>query len=329
MINGCKNESININLQIVLENINGIQTANYHSTHYHCYSGDTIPIDENHFYFKEYTQPSDTSVGAYYVKFDFNDTTKMLFAYDGNIRARINWEDNNYEIDDFSNNFWGFRTVMAPFFSKAKALIEYVSSTTDSIQIDSTDFGTTLAYRFQIINERVELVGRLPIHINELGSNQGVISEYILWVDKETKLPFKFQRTLPANTMAEVIDNLTLNNLDIDYFNIANYIPKDMPPRSSESMGKKSNLLNTLAPKWELPDLKNELYKLDNFSSKIFMINITSIHCGVCKLYIPFLNELKEKHSEELFDFVSLFDVKQKNNIAHYINENNLKYKVL
>ena len=203
------------NLDKVLERIRQIETASYYSTNFFCFSGDTIPIDEKTFeYFNEYTVPADTSVGAYYVKFELSDTTKMIFAYDGKMRARINWKENNFETDDFSKNPWPYRAVIAPFFAKSKALIEYALTTKDSIKIDSVFYKNSVAYKISIFNERVELVGRLPIHISELGSNEGVISEYIIWINRKTNLPYKFQRTLPANTMIEEISNLKINNLN-------------------------------------------------------------------------------------------------------------------
>src|SRR5690554_7611733 len=57
-----------------------------------------------------------------------------LFPYttlfrSGKMRARINWKENNFETDDFSKNPWPYRAVIAPFFAKSKALIEYALTT--------------------------------------------------------------------------------------------------------------------------------------------------------------------------------------------------------
>lgn len=135
----CKSQTKDpISLPIVLEKINQIGAATYFSTNFFCYPGDTIPIDEKRYeYFKEYSAPMDTSVGAYYAKFHLADTTKMTFAYDGNIRVKIDWDEYHFQTDDFSENPLPYRTVLAPFFSKSKALIEYALSTEDSLEIDS------------------------------------------------------------------------------------------------------------------------------------------------------------------------------------------------
>lgn len=318
------------NLDKVLERIRQIETASYYSTNFFCFSGDTIPIDEKTFeYFNEYTVPADTSVGAYYVKFELSDTTKMIFAYDGKMRARINWKENNFETDDFSKNPWPYRAVIAPFFAKSKALIEYALTTKDSIKIDSVFYKNSVAYKISIFNERVELVGRLPIHISELGSNEGVVSEYILWINRKTNLPYKFQRTLPANTMIEEISNLKINNLNRNNFAISNYIPVDMPTRTEADNKPKIDLINSIAFNYQLNDLENQSHSLKDISSKVYMINLTSMFCGPCGLSVEFLNDLSKKYSKEDFSFVSLYNENEKKELLNYIKQHEIKYEVL
>jgi len=319
-----------ISLSHILKEIDNIETASYNSTNYFCYSGDTIPIgDKNYEYYKEYTLSSDTSVGASYVKFDLKDTTQMSFAYDGNIRARINWEKHHYEIDNFSKNPWPYRTVMAPFFAKSKSIIEYAINTTDSIRIDSTIYDDFVVYRISVFDERIEFVGRLPIHINELGSNLGITSEYVLWIDKETLLPYKHQRTLPSNTIIEEINKLKINNLDISNFSISNYIPYDMPRRTKEEKTAKKNLLNSLAYNWELPDLDNEFHNLTDVSSDVYMINYTSLFCGICRMLTPYLKQLSGKFNRTDFSFVSLYNKNEKKGLLDYVSEKKLDYNIL
>lgn len=317
-----------ISLPVVLDEIKKIETASYSSTNFFCYTGDTIPFDEkNYEFFKEYSAPMDTSVGAYFVKFNLADTTKMTFAYDGNIRARIHWDTYHFETDDFSKNKWPYRTVLAPFFAKSKALIEYVFSTNDSIEIDSIETNDYVSYKVSIINERVELVGRLPIHINELGSNMGVISEYILWINRNTKLPYKFQRTLPANTIIEEIYNLNTNKFSKDNFSAAHYIPSDMLPLPNEELS--NDLLNTIAFNFRLSDLDGKLHSLNEIDSKVYMINLTSLHCGACITSVSYLEELNQKFDKKDFSFAALYNEKEKVGLLKTASQKELKYNIL
>lgn len=328
----CQNQSKNsTSLQITLEKIDQIKTASYNSTNFFCYPGDTIPMDgeKNYEYFKEYTAPSDTFVGAYYVKFNLADTTKMTFAYDGDIRARINWEKYYFETDDFSNNRLPYRTIMAPFFAKSKALIEYALSTKDSLKIDSTVTDNYVAYKISIINERVELVGKLPIHIDELGSNKGVTSEYVLWINRKTKLPFKSKRTLPDNTIIEKISNLKTNQLNRKQFSIANYIPSDMPPRPNDEESSDKTLINTVAHNFKLTDLGGQSHTLKDVSSQVYMINLTSLFCGACQMSIPYLKELNQKYNKKDFSFVSIYNQNEKKGLVKAVREKNLNYDIL
>ncbi|MBI9069897.1 MAG: TlpA family protein disulfide reductase [Salinivirgaceae bacterium] len=317
-----------ISLPVVLENIKQVETASYISSSYFCYSGDTVPIDRKMVeYYKEYASSSDTSVGASFMRFDVEDTTKMIYAYDGKIEARINWQENHFRTNDFSNN--SFRRVMAPFFAKSKALIEYALSTEDSLHIDSIVHESNVAYKISIINERVEFVGRLPIHINELGSNDGIISEYVIWVNRETKLPFKLQRTLPANTLIDEIKNLKTNHLSKENFSISKYIPEDMPRRTGKEQNATEDLINTTAFNYTLQDMEGQFQSLDDVSSKVYMINLTSMFCGPCGMSVSFLKELNQKYDKKDFSFVSLYVENEKKGLLKYIKEKEITYNVL
>ncbi|TAJ12586.1 hypothetical protein DMA11_12310 [Marinilabiliaceae bacterium JC017] len=253
----------------------------------------------------------------------------MIYAYDGTIQTKVNWKDYCFKTNDFSNNPWPYRTVMAPFFAKTKALIEYVLRTEDSLQIDSIIDKNNVVYKISIVNERIEFVGRLPIHINELGSNEGIVSEYVLYVNKKTNLPFKLQRTLPSNTMIEEISHLKINHLIKDSFSISNYIPSNMPRRSQKEENSNRDLLNSLAFNYKLQDMKGQFHSLEDVSSKVHVINITSLFCGPCNLSIPYLKELNQKYSEVDFSFVSLYQEIEKKGLEKYVNKNELKYEIL
>lgn len=179
----------------------------------------------------------------------------------------------------------------------------------------------------QIIDERVELVGRLPIHISELGSNIGIVSEYILWINRGTKLPYKFQRTLPANTMVEEIYNLSINSNSKDNFSAANYVPSDMLPWPGEELP--SDLLNTVAFNFKLSNLNGQLHTLEDAHSKVYIINLTSLFCGACVSSIPYLKELNHKYDKKELGFASLYSEKERIGLLKDASKKEVNYDIL
>ena len=67
----------------------------------------------------------DSTIGASYVSLDANDTTKLEFCYDGNIRVLPYHENKKLAIDDFTFRPLPFRLVSPPFFNHAKNIIRY------------------------------------------------------------------------------------------------------------------------------------------------------------------------------------------------------------
>ncbi|OEK04259.1 TlpA family protein disulfide reductase [Roseivirga misakiensis] len=315
-------------LSKVLERLEAIESASYVQSHYTVYPDDTVRQREYKRLTKEYNLPSDTSVGAAFAKLHLDDTTRMDNAYDGTIKARVDWEEYHYETSDFTKSRWPYRVVVPPFFARAKAIINYVLNTSDSLVIQKTDLKDATKLKISIYNERIEFVGMLPIHITQLGSNEGFVSEYILWINKKSGLPFQFQRTLGDNAMAESIEQIQTNNLNIDNFSISNYIPQDMPKRGSANKFSSDNLINSIAQPWDAVDLKGQPRSSTEASSKVYMLNFTSMYCGPCKLSIPFLNDLGNRFDKNNFDFVSLYQNSEKKSLSSYLKRNAASYHV-
>jgi hypothetical protein len=208
-------------------------------------------------------------------------------------------------------------------------LIEYALSSNDSLRIDSLISDEYVRYNITIANAEVELLGRLPIHLNGTVFSDGVSSEYVLWVNTKQNLPYKFQRTLPSNTMVDEISNLKTNNLNVNTFAISNYVPKDMPSRWDVEENHKDDLTGSSSINWKLCDLDNQYHSLEDITSKVCMINLTSMHCGACGLSVQYLNELNHKYKKEDFSFVSLFDEKEKKGLPIYIKQHEIKYSIL
>src|SRR5690554_448454 len=86
--------------------------------------------------------------------------------------------------------------------------------------------------------------------------------------------------------MIEEISNLKINNLNRNNFAISNYIPVDMPTRTEADNKPKIDLINSIAFNYQLNDLENKSHSLKDISSKVYMINLTSMFCGPCGLSV-------------------------------------------
>jgi hypothetical protein len=85
MIPGCKSHSDHaVFLRSVMTNLEKIN--NFIESYA---PGDTSPAFALLRYYKEYRNPSDSTIGSSFVSFLQTDTTRMTFCYDGNMRATV------------------------------------------------------------------------------------------------------------------------------------------------------------------------------------------------------------------------------------------------
>ena len=86
-------------LKKVLTKLEKVESATYNITNESWQHGDSTALSILHGFVKEYNNPMDSTIGASYVSLDANDTTKMDFYYDGNIRA-LTYHDNKKLVID-------------------------------------------------------------------------------------------------------------------------------------------------------------------------------------------------------------------------------------
>ncbi|MBE0678432.1 MAG: TlpA family protein disulfide reductase [Bacteroidales bacterium] len=318
-------------LRKVLSNLEQIRSATYYSTVSAYSPGDTSAHTVQHSYFKEYINLSDTSVGASFVKLMQSDTTMMAYCYDGRIRAWVNRDEKSYVTDDFQNNPWPFRVVMAPFMTRAKSIIQYALETKDSVMIDMQDFGDSIMFNITIYDHAVEFVGKLPVYETPLGSMTGDLSRYEIWVDRSDDLPYRIFREMPNNSSAEVISNVNLNTIRIEDFNASDYFPAGYTHNSqNKKTTDASELIGKAAPDWILTDTDGKSVALSDLNSKVLMIQFTSVNCGHCKESIPFLKELAAEYNNNNFDFVSIEGFTRNSTVLKkYKDKNDFSYKFL
>ena len=128
-------------LKKVLTNLEKIESATYYVTNESWQPSDSTALFTLHGFVKEYDNPMDSTIGASYVSLDANDTTKLEFCYDGNIRVLPYHENKKLAIDDFTFRPLPFRLVSPPFFNHAKNIIKYALTTKDHIVTELKDEG--------------------------------------------------------------------------------------------------------------------------------------------------------------------------------------------
>lgn len=335
LIDGCKVDK-NKSLRKVLGNLEQIKSATYYRTLDAYMPGDTIPYGTGQEYLKEYTNLSDSSVGACYLKYMGNDTLKITYGYDGINQAWIDWDKKTVKNDDFKNNLYPFRVVMAPFMTYAKTIIKYALEKKDSIKIDKIDYGDSIQYSIAFYDQYLEFVGKIPVPVYDIpnipdGSAKGKVCRYDIWVDKSNNLPYKIKRDMIQNISVQVIKDIKINNIIIKELKVSDYFPPDFPMLIRVNQKpKKNDLEGNKAPDWTLKDFNSGTIALKNLKSKVIMIQFTGIGCGPCLSSIPFLKQLVTEYKVQDFDFISIeASSKEAEIIKNHYNRHSLNFKYL
>lgn len=326
-------ESKNDYLRKVLSNLEKIESASYRGKSEGWQPGDTI-ARTYYKYTQEYTNPADTTIGASYVTFILEDTTKMILGgYDGNIKATSYPEHKGIMTDDFTVKRLPFRLVGPPFFNYVKSIIKYALETNDSIAMDLKDVGEEYHFKL-VINEKlqVEFFGK-ACYMPENPYTLDPTSIYELWISKSNDLPYKVRREMSHDTSATTCLEAEFNKLSIKDFHLTDYFPKDWEIRrygDKNPAKPASSLIGEKAPDWTLNDMNEQTVSLAGIKSKVILINFTGIGCGPCKMAIPFLNELKSKFNPEELELVAIESWKnQPHSLRVYADRNKMNYRFL
>lgn len=324
-------------LKKVLTNLEKIESATYNVTTESWQPGDSTALSSFHLFIKEYTNPMDSTIGASYISLDANDTTKLDFCYDGNIRVLPNHDNKKLVIDDFTFRSLPFRLVSPPFFNNAKNIIKYALTTTDHTTTELKDEGDN--YYFKLVideGQQVEFFGKayhMPLPPFDIGSTTSI---YELWINKSNDLPYKKRREMSHDISVSTYSNLKTNTLTINNFNATDYFPKDYEIVKYSDLYKKkedstvSELIGKKAPDWILDNIEAQPVSLADCKSKIILINFTGIGCGACQAAVPFLKQLKESFSSEEFELIAIESWSRKlPSIRNYANRKELNYTIL
>jgi len=337
---GCKsNISENDYLYKVSENLDQIKSASYFSIEVASAPGDTAKFTEpRELYYKIFINPSDSLVGSSSATFSAEDTTKMTNFYNGNVRGKVNWDEQYVKIDSFKNHPFPFRLVYYPFYTKINEILKYTLTTTDSIQTDFKDYGDSIHFSLRIINKHVYFHIK-PIEIENEFIPNDEISQFDIWFNKKDDMPYrmrsKWHHTTFFESCHDAVFNFTqdtvlnANNYFPSYFNIQYVDPYD-PSLVEKQAEKEESIVGKIAPDWILQDIDFQDVKLSDLKSKVLLIQFTGVGCGPCHHSIPFLKKLVEDYKTKDFEFLSIETWSNNmEGLKRYKQRNELNFKFL
>ena len=321
-------------LEEVLQNLNKIESVSFHSTKEGWNPGDTAATYIVQHYVEAYKNPLDTTIGVSWVDLDEKDRTHLEFAYDGKMRTLIYDDVKGMVIDSFKVRKLPFRPVNTPFYFQARNIIQYALETNDSLILERENMKEFVYLKLTILEDRqVEFFGKAHYIPESPYSFGDPTSIYELWIDKSSKLPYKYRREMSHNISVESVSNQTINKLKIEEFNASAYFPKNYEIRQYGESKKESSpniLLGKMAPDWQLTNPDGRIISMSDLESKVILVQFTSVSCGPCKASIPFLKQLDSEYKKEDFDLVAIESTSSNSNVlGNYMNRNDFEYKFL
>jgi thiol-disulfide isomerase/thioredoxin len=306
-----------------------IQSAEYYAIKTTSYPGDTSKYLSFRQYVKEISNPADTFVGAVFIVFPAEDTTRMEYCYDGNMLATVYRKEGFMKIDSFQNNRLPFRPVGAPFYTMVKRLIRYVLETGDNMKISSVKHNDTVKYTFTIYDTIVEIIGNRVIYTPSLyGTHQGDVSRYTVWFSAKDHLPFRIIRKMPHNQSSEYCENIRFNTMKLPGFRAKDHFPGLPLQRDSKhSLSPAESLLHKKTPPIILKDMNNTSCSLKDFTGRVLLMEFTSVSCGPCLMSIPMLNRLHKEYDREDLNIISIETITGNPDVLrNYVQQNKIRY---
>ncbi|MDX9930690.1 MAG: TlpA disulfide reductase family protein [Bacteroidales bacterium] len=323
-------------LEKVLGNLSQIETASYYEFGEAWSPGDTAASFVFTRFHREYRNPSDTAIGSSFVTLDSMTRSKASFCYDGHMRATFYEEEKGIVIDSFRVKPLPFRPVAAPFYNYVTSIINYALTTGDSIALEMQEQERNVFMRLTINeDEQVEFFGK-AFHMEPspypypYGDNTSI---YELWIDKETDLPFKVRREMSHDISVSTSLDPEFNKLDINDFRAADFFPPDYEIRQygyKRTDEEKSALLNGKAPEWTLQSSDNQTVSLADLTSRVVLLQFTSVSCGPCRASVPFLKKIDKEFSSDDLTIVAIeCTSKNLNALRTYMYRNQFDYTFL
>jgi len=321
-------------LRDMRERMDQIQSASYVEEALAYTPGIPDPVYDEFHYEKEFKNPNDSTVGASFVFFIKDDSTKISIAYDGEAKYSIYHEHKGIVRDDFTAR--DLRVVKNPFFRYIYHILDYTLTTHDSIEYTLTD--SVDYYKFHLITheeEQIEFMGGPAWHVYEGKPYiSDPTSEYEIWFSKQTNLPYRFKRTQEHSISDVICHDPVLNAENPADFDVNDYLPQGyiMRPYTvrQRSVADANDLLNKPAPMWTTTDADGNGYSLKDMRAKVVLMEFSATNCGPCQVAVPFLKALREEYNENDLQMVSFESWGVKGNaIKLYIEKKGLNYPYL
>ena len=320
-------------LLMVSDNLSEIKTGTYFLTTQVSAPGDTVKFTEPRTeYLKIFVNPADTFIGSSFAFYPGEDTTRMLWFYDGKVRGKCYWDEQYVKVDSFKNHPYPFRLLVNyPFYIKINEIIRYSLTTEDSISTQFNDYGDSVHFRLKIYNKHVYFHTK-PVVVKNDYIPEDAISQFDIWFEKSNDLPYRMRSNWHHMTTWETCSNIRFNFTEAIDFVPSDYFPEYFEIVQFErKQGKpKNDLIGKAAPGWTLKDFDNNVVALADLQSKVLLIQFTGVGCGPCHASLPFLKKLVNDYKTKDFEFVSIET--WSNNIdglKRYYENNDLNYKFL
>ena len=313
------------------DNLKEIKSASYFWYQSASVLYDTIPSLSYKVFKKEFDNQDDKFVGACIASFQIEDTTKMVYFYDGKAQSYLDWENKTIPVDSFQFDRGPFRVIYPPFFTYVKSLLNYALETTDNRIVQVYDLADSVLIRLTFTDKLVEVVGNRIVYADPSHYREDKWTKYDIWISKANDLPFRMTIRFPYRVCWEECKEIKINTTDTVVFIASKYFPADFTVTINDNkQAKEKNLEGTVAPGWKLKDSENNEIALSDIKSKVLLIQFTGIGCGPCYQSIPYLVKIKDQFKPEEFDMVGI-DTWNKNIsvVKKYVSHNNINYKYL
>lgn len=320
-------------LKEVIANLETIKSASYQMEILNWFPGESTPRTNPPYHVEEYNNPADTTIGASFVRLDPQNNMRLESGYNGKVHLSTFHDVMGVVENDFTYRKLPFRPIAAPFFNYTRNILQYITETTDSIDVKMVDEDS--CYHLSLViyeNNQIEFFGKAH-RIPEYPHIIDPTSRYEVWINKSNNLPFKYKRDMEQGANMEICISPTFNQLKLSDFNLHSYIPEGYEMRKYGEKKKKEEaheLIGKQAPEWILPDINEEMVALYNLKDKVILLNFTGIGCGPCQMAIPFLKELKGQYSADDFELIAIESWSGSNSArTHYVKQKGINYSFL
>jgi len=315
----------------IYDNLKQIKSASYFWYQSASVLYDTIPVLSYNVFNKEFINEEDTFVGARIASFQPEDTTRMVSFYDGKVKSYLDWENKTIPVDSFQNDRYPFRIVYPPFFTYVKCLLKYSLESNDNKIVQVFDLTDSVLIRLYVSDKLVEVVGNRIVYGEPSDPEEDRWTKYDIWISKVNGLPWRMIKRFPDRVCWEECKGIRINTTDTIDFDASKYFPVGFAVKTFDNgQAGVKNLQGLAAPGWKLKDTDNNEIALDDFKSKVLLVQFTGIGCGPCYQSIPYMIKIRNQFKPEEFDLVSIETWnKDVPVIRNHVSRHKIDYKYL